>query len=74
MQRSWVIETLRVAGVIGADSRRQSLVVDQRSDRLAKLWVVASGTPRPSRAVRHSLPKLFGSRSVPAVDGKITDR
>jgi hypothetical protein len=39
---------------------------------LRKLWVVTSGTPSSSRTVRHSLPKLFGSRSVPEADGNIT--
>jgi hypothetical protein len=34
--------------------------------------VFASGTPRSSRTMRHRLPKLFGFRSVPAVDGTIT--
>src|SRR6202011_5785582 len=32
---------------------------------------VTSGTPSSSRTVRQSLPKLFGSRNVPAVDGKM---
>ncbi len=34
--------------------------------------MVTPGTPSCSRAVRHSLPKLFGSRSVPAVEGRMT--
>ena len=39
---------------------------------LRKLSVVASGTPSSSLTERHNFRKLFGSRRVPPVYGKIT--
>ena len=72
MYRSWVMETFecpRWSAPIRADRLSSSISV---AAVLRKLWVVTSGTPSSARAVRHSLPKLLGSRNVPAVDGKIT--
>lgn len=40
---------------------------------LRKLCELMSGTPNSSRILRHCPAKLSGSRSVPFVDGKMTD-
>lgn len=61
-----------VTEMVGADSGGEAFVVDESGDGFRKLWVVASGTPSSSLAERHSFRKLFGSRRVPAVDGKMT--
>src|SRR6476646_7604564 len=51
-----------------ADKPRSSIRV---ATLFLKLCVVTSGTPSSARTLRHSPPKLFGSRHVPAVDGNI---
>jgi hypothetical protein len=53
-----------------ADSPASSMSV---ATVLRKLCELMSGTPSSSRILRHCPAKLSGSRSVPLVDGKMTD-
>ena len=60
-----------VAEVIGADPGRESFVIDECGDRLAEAAGGSFGDPQLLPRSAPSLPKLFGSRRVPVVEGKI---
>ena len=62
---------MAVSELISTDACRQSLVVNQVGHRLAEAVGGHVGHAEGVASRSHCLPKLFGSRQVPAVDGKI---
>ena len=62
MYTSCVMLTFECPRVVGPNRAERATFVDEGREVLRKLCLVTFGTPRSLRRVRHSLPKLFGSR------------